>query len=86
MPCNTDEFEDDEDWDDSEPDEPVDEDDDDTIPCPYCGKSIHEDSERCPHCESYISREDAPPARRPLWLIIGAVAGLAVVYMWIMRN
>lgn len=85
MPRNTDEFEDDEDWNDIDPDEPEDE-DDDTIPCPYCRQPIHEDSERCPHCEEYISREDAPPARKPLWLIIGAVAGLAVVYMWIMSK
>ena len=32
----------------------------DTVPCPYCRAPIHEDAERCPKCENYISREDAP--------------------------
>jgi predicted nucleic acid-binding Zn ribbon protein len=68
-------------------DDDCDDDDwEDTVPCPYCGKEIHEDSERCPHCESYISREDAPAGRKPLWIILGAIAALAVVYMWIVRH
>ena len=33
-----------------------------TIDCPHCGKEIYEDAERCPHCERYLSDEDA--ARR----------------------
>ena len=86
MPCH-DEWEDEdsdgESWDDSDADEPDDEDEDETVPCPYCRKPIHEDSERCPHCESYISREDAPPGRKPGWMIVGAVAVLVVVYIWI---
>ncbi|MFL5342287.1 MAG: zinc ribbon domain-containing protein [Gemmataceae bacterium] len=59
-----------------------DEDDDPTIPCPYCRKPIHEDSPRCPYCEQYISEEDAPPARKPRWLIVGAVVCLAVAVLW----
>ena len=87
MPRHADEFEDDEEsWDDTEPGEPGDEDYDETIPCPYCGKPVYEDAERCPNCERYITGEDAPPARKPLWIVVGAVAALAVVYMWIMRN
>ncbi len=70
---------DDDDWDD---DEPVDEDDDGLAPCPYCGSEILEDSERCPRCESYISREDAPYRRKPWWIIIGVIAGLYAVYRW----
>ena len=34
----------------------ADADGDDTVPCPYCGAAIHEEAERCPHCENYISR------------------------------
>ena len=37
-------------WDDEEPD-----DDEDTIPCPYCGHPIFDDTPRCPHCENYLS-------------------------------
>ena len=54
-----------------------------TIPCPYCRTQIHEDSQRCPHCENYVSQEDAPSPRRPWWLFIGVSAGLWVVYKWI---
>lgn len=53
-----------------------------TIPCPYCRREIHEDSPHCPYCERYISREDAP-ARKPWWLVIGVGACLYVVYRWI---
>jgi len=80
-------------WDDDhDPDEgPVDldlpEDDDDLcVPCPYCGREILEESERCPHCAHYISSEDAPPARKPIWFLIGVVACLYVVYRWIVLN
>lgn len=54
-----------------------------TVECPYCGRSIHEDAVRCPHCEQYISNEDAPPPRKPLWIIVGTLLCLYVVYRWI---
>jgi hypothetical protein len=66
---------DDEDWGEEDDEEP-------TIPCPYCHQHVLEDAERCPHCEHYISREDAPPARKPWWIIIGVIACLYVVYRW----
>lgn len=62
------------------------EDDDDTMPCPYCGKAIYDDAERCPYCEHYISREDEP-SKQPVWLIIGVLICLAIVALWILgRN
>ena len=54
-----------------------------TIPCPYCRRPIHEDSQRCPHCEHYISEEDAPPSRKPWWILLGVAACLYAVYRWI---
>jgi predicted nucleic acid-binding Zn ribbon protein len=54
-----------------------------TVPCPYCHKPIHEDAQRCPYCENYISEEDAPPRRKPWWIIIGALAVFYIVYRWI---
>ena len=60
-----------------------DDDDDLCIPCPFCGRRILEESERCPYCEKYISREDAPYARKPLWIWIGVLVCLYVVYRWI---
>jgi hypothetical protein len=76
---------DEDDWDDEDDVEEtdLDLDDDETVPCPYCRRPVHEDAERCPHCETYISREDAPPARRPWWFILGFFACLYVIYRWI---
>jgi hypothetical protein len=60
-----------------------DEEEAETIPCPYCRKPIHEDSQRCPYCEQYISKEDAEPNRKPWWIVLGALACLYAVYRWI---
>ena len=61
-----------------------DEDDEEpTIPCPHCRRQIYEESQRCPYCGNYISEEDAVPARKPWWIIIGALLALYVVYRWI---
>jgi hypothetical protein len=70
------------DWDDEDDVEETDL-DDETVPCPYCRRPVHEEAERCPHCETYISHEDAPPARRPWWFILGFLACLYVIYRWI---
>lgn len=82
MPRST--LDDDDDWEDQSGDDDYGDDPDDepTIPCPYCGEEIHEDSPRCPHCEHYVSREDAPPARKPVWIIVGVLLCLFAVYLW----
>jgi predicted nucleic acid-binding Zn ribbon protein len=62
-----------------------DEDGDDTQPCPYCGAAIHEEAIRCPHCENYLSEEDAPKpsprGRHPVWIIVLAVV-LLLLLCW----
>jgi len=40
--------------------------------CPYCRKAVSEDAQRCPHCGSYISAEDAPN-QRSWWVVIGII-------------
>jgi hypothetical protein len=65
---------DDDEWDDEE---------ESTVPCPYCKEEIHEDSPRCPHCGNYISEEDVPPTRKPWWILVGVVLCLYAVYRWI---
>jgi hypothetical protein len=60
-----------------------DSDDEPTVPCPYCRREIHEDAPQCPYCHEYVSGEDAPPARKPLWIIVGAGLCLLVIYFWI---
>jgi hypothetical protein len=81
MPRRTegeDDWEEGEEWDgDADSDEDV------TVPCPYCRRPVPEDAPRCPHCENYISREDAPPSRKPWWIVLGALLCLYAVYRWI---
>jgi hypothetical protein len=55
-----------------------------TMPCPHCFGTIYDDSERCPHCGQYLSREDLP-YRPPLWVVIGVSICLVVVATWIVR-
>jgi len=77
-----------EDWDDDGEEWPLDDaddDDDSTVQCPYCRRPIPEDTPRCPYCEHYISAEDAPPERKPWWIITGVVVCLYIVYRWVVR-
>lgn len=57
-------------------------DDEPTVPCPYCNRQIHEDAQRCPYCEEYISEEDAPPGRKPWWVVAGVIVCLYIVLRW----
>jgi hypothetical protein len=80
-----------EDWDNpNEFDEeaPDDEDLDDdrsTVPCPYCRRPVYEDAEYCANCDEYISLEDAPPERKPVWIVWTAVILLATMLLWYLR-
>jgi predicted nucleic acid-binding Zn ribbon protein len=60
-------------------------DEDDTIPCPYCRRDIHEDAVRCPYCENYLSQEDAPPSRRSWWFLILALLCLLLAVGWALQ-
>ncbi len=73
---------DDDSWDD-DADEGDDSDDEPTVPCPYCGQQMHEDSPRCPSCERYISAEDSSTPRKPLWVIATALICLAIAFWWL---
>ena len=55
-----------------------------TMPCPHCFGTIYDDSERCPHCGEYLSREDLP-YRPPVWVVIGVSICLVIVATWIVR-
>jgi hypothetical protein len=58
---------------------------DDTIPCPHCGEAVYEEAERCPRCATYLSEEDAP-VRNPWWVVVGALAVLGAVAVWIVKG
>jgi hypothetical protein len=53
-----------------------------TLPCPHCFGTIYDDSERCPHCGMYLSREDRP-LRPPWWIVMGVSVALLIVARWI---
>ena len=58
----------------------------DTHPCPYCGKPVYEQAELCPHCRSYISREDAVP-HKPRWVVIVVIVLVAAfVLTWVIHG
>jgi predicted nucleic acid-binding Zn ribbon protein len=72
-------------WDEDETeDSDLEDENDDTVPCPYCRRPIHEDAQRCPHCENYLSAEDRPPRRQPLWILLTAGLCLLIVMLWIL--
>jgi hypothetical protein len=92
-PDEDDDYDESDDYDayrDYDPDEPetypeglYDDDGPPLIPCPYCKREIAEESERCPHCENYLSREDAPPASKSkLWIALMVFALLAAA-LWV---
>lgn len=60
-----------------------DEDELDAMPCPYCGKEISERHEVCPHCHSFISRDDVEAARRPAWVMITTIVLILSLLMGI---
>jgi hypothetical protein len=62
-----------------------DEDDDATAECPHCQEPIFDQAERCPHCGWYVSEEDAPPSRRPGWIVLGLTLAAYAVYLWVTR-
>ncbi|MBC8105399.1 MAG: zinc ribbon domain-containing protein [Anaerolineae bacterium] len=74
---------DDDDLDESEfPDESDMDDDPDgpaTIDCPYCRREVHYDTDICPHCGKYISKEDAPQQRSWIWFVAIALVVVCTV-------
>ena len=53
-----------------------------TTDCPYCKKTIAEESEWCPHCGKYISSEDAPPTGKPFWILVGFILAALGALLW----
>ena len=65
--------------------QPDPEDEDETVPCPHCEAPVYEGAEQCPGCGMYLSEEDAPPARKPWWIVLGIVLCLSVALVWALR-
>lgn len=66
-----DEFDDDEINDDSAAEE---------LPCPSCGRTIYEDTDRCPHCGDWVMPLAAAAVRKD-WVWWTALALVAVMFV-----
>ena len=53
-------------------------------PCPYCGREIYEDAERCPCCGRYVVMEPGGGRGRAAWLIVAAALALLAVMIWVL--
>lgn len=50
------------------------------IPCPHCRAEIDEESEQCPKCRMYLTKEDTPREGKSVaWIILMALALLAAL-------
>jgi len=57
----------------------LDEDGDDTMPCPNCGAEIYDDAVQCPVCGEYVTSHAGQWSGRPTWWILLALAGIVAV-------
>jgi hypothetical protein len=55
------------------------------VPCPHCKVEIDEESEQCPKCGMFISKEDPPGGKWPLWVAIAAILLLLAFVLSIFR-
>jgi hypothetical protein len=78
-------YDDEDEWD-EEPASFEDDDDEPTIPCPFCRREVLEDAPRCPYCERYISTEDGGSPGRPLWVVVTALVCLAMAIWWVVTS
>lgn len=50
------------------------------VPCPHCGAQIHEESEQCPVCGTYVTHETSVwKGRSWLWIAFGMLGIIAVL-------
>ena len=52
----------------------------DELPCPSCGQSIYEDTDRCPHCGDWVMPL-ATAARQRNWVWWTALVLVAVMFV-----
>jgi predicted nucleic acid-binding Zn ribbon protein len=67
---------------DQDPDDALDV--EDSVPCPFCKKPIHEHADVCPKCGNFVGSADAP-RRVPVLIWVGAILALLCVLVWVFR-
>ncbi|HVE42000.1 MAG TPA: hypothetical protein VNM14_19045 [Planctomycetota bacterium] len=78
---SNDEFDEDDDYTDSEePEYHAEADDPGVFWCPACGAEMYGDSTRCPKCGDYVTPGARGASGRPWWIWIGLIAiGLGLI-------
>jgi len=56
---------------------------DETEPCPFCKKPVHETADVCPYCRNFISLDE--PQRKPWWVFVVLLLCLLAMLMWVVR-
>jgi predicted nucleic acid-binding Zn ribbon protein len=54
------------------------------VPCPHCRAEIDEESEQCPKCGMYLTKEDAPRERKSGAWIVLMVLALFAALIWML--
>jgi hypothetical protein len=63
--------------------EPYDDQEEPTVACPYCRGEVHEEAQKCHHCDRYLSSEDSPSERKPWWFYLVIALCLFTVFQWL---
>ena len=58
---------------------------DPTVPCPFCGREIYEDVNVCPRCENFII-SDRVNSGHPRWIFWTAALLLAVIAVYLLAR
>jgi hypothetical protein len=51
------------------------------IPCPHCGETMLEAADHCPACDRWITSEDVPRKRQPVWVVAVILILLATIIL-----
>lgn len=66
-------------------DEDSDDDEEYTIDCAECGKSIYDDADQCPYCGNYLIGGHSGERKQPLWItitVILCIYAMLHAYIW----
>lgn len=55
------------------------------VPCPHCRAEIDEESEQCPKCGRFLSKEDAPGGKSTVWIVLMTLTLLAALALALTR-
>jgi hypothetical protein len=54
-----------------------------TMPCPNCGKEIYEDAEFCPYCKNYVELKAAGGSKHLWWVALVVLVVVAFFFFYL---